>query len=77
MPGVLPRMTIDDTLGATCIYTVADHLPPEMPFVRVRSFHSPHHSIPHADPVSGVNRLHPGEFILAHWGVLFLSKVPV
>ena len=77
MPGVLPCMTIDDTLGATCIYTVADHPPPEVPFVCVRPFHSPHHSIPYAEPVSGVNRHHPGEIILAHWGVLFLSKLPV
>jgi magnesium chelatase family protein len=33
MPGILPRMSIDETLGVTRIYSVADQLPPDVPLI--------------------------------------------
>ena len=32
MPGILPRLTIEEALDVTRIYSVADQLPPETPW---------------------------------------------
>ncbi|MCX8062799.1 MAG: YifB family Mg chelatase-like AAA ATPase [Anaerolineales bacterium] len=76
MPGILPRMTIEEALDVTRIYSVADQLPADAPLVRVRPFRAPHHTISHAGLVGGGNWPHPGEISLAHRGVLFLDELP-
>src|SRR5512139_1389773 len=76
MPGILPRMTIEEALDVTRIYSVADMLPPDVPMIRNRPFRSPHHTISHAGLVGGGNWPHPGEISLAHRGVLFLDELP-
>ncbi len=76
LPGILPEMSIDESLDVTRIYSVADQLPPETPLVRLRPFRSPHHTISHAGLVGGGNWPHPGEISLAHRGVLFLDELP-
>jgi magnesium chelatase family protein len=48
MPGILPRMTIDEALDVTRIYSVADQLPPDTPLVQNRPFRALHHTISHA-----------------------------
>jgi magnesium chelatase family protein len=75
MPGILPKMSIDEALDVTRIYSVADALPPEM-MIRTRPFRAPHHTISHAGLVGGGNLPHPGEISLAHRGVLFLDELP-
>lgn len=75
IPGILPKMSIEEALDVTRIYSVADALPPEM-MVRTRPFRSPHHTISHAGLVGGGNWPHPGEISLAHRGVLFLDELP-
>ena len=45
MPGILPRLTIDEALDVTCIYSVTDQLSPGEPLVRHRPFRTPHHTI--------------------------------
>ncbi len=76
VPGILPRMSIDEALDVTRIYSVADQLPPDTPLVRNRPFRAPHHTISHAGLVGGGNIPHPGEISLAHRGVLFLDELP-
>ena len=76
LPGILPRMTIDEALDVTRIYSVSDLLPPNQPLIRNRPFRAPHHTISHAGLVGGGNNPHPGEISLAHRGVLFLDELP-
>jgi magnesium chelatase family protein len=76
MPGILPRMTIEEALDVTRVYSVADQLPQDVPLIRNRPFRAPHHTISHAGLVGGGNMPHPGEISLAHRGVLFLDELP-
>ncbi len=76
LPAILPRLTLDEALDVTRIYSVADQLPPDIPLVRSRPFRAPHHTISHAGLVGGGNWPHPGEVSLAHRGVLFLDELP-
>ncbi|MBN1450236.1 MAG: YifB family Mg chelatase-like AAA ATPase, partial [Anaerolineales bacterium] len=76
MPGILPEMSIEESLDVTRIYSVADQLPPGTPLIRHRPFRAPHHTISHAGLVGGGNIPHPGEISLAHRGVLFLDEFP-
>jgi magnesium chelatase family protein len=76
MPGILPRLTIEEALDVTRIYSVADQLPADTPLIQNRPFRSPHHTISHAGLVGGGNWPHPGEISLAHRGVLFLDELP-
>lgn len=76
LPGILPEMSIDESLEVTKIYSVADQLPPGTPLIRNRPFRAPHHTISHAGLVGGGNIPHPGEISLAHRGVLFLDEFP-
>ena len=76
LPSILPRMTIDEALDVTRIYSVADQLPPGTPLIQHRPFRAPHHTISHAGLVGGGNYPRPGEISLAHRGVLFLDELP-
>jgi magnesium chelatase family protein len=72
----MPRMSIDEALDVTRIYSVADQLPADVPLIRTRPFRAPHHTISHAGLVGGGNWPRPGEVSLAHRGVLFLDELP-
>ncbi len=76
LPAILPRMSIDEALDVTRIYSVADQMPTGEPLIRQRPFRAPHHTISHAGLVGGGNWPHPGEISLAHRGVLFLDELP-
>ena len=76
LPGILPDMSIDESLDVTKIYSVADQLPAGTPLIKNRPFRSPHHTISHAGLVGGGNIPKPGEISLAHRGVLFLDEFP-
>lgn len=76
LPSILPRLTIDEALDITRIYSVADALPPGTPLVQNRPFRAPHHTISHAGLVGGGNYPRPGEISMAHRGVLYLDELP-
>ena len=76
MPGSMPRMSIDEALDVTRIYSILDQLPSTTPLIQHRPFRAPHHTISHAGLVGGGTWPQPGEISLAHRGVLFLDEFP-
>lgn len=72
-PSILPRMTADEALETTRIYSIAGLLPAEG-MIRSRPFRSPHHSASAISLVGGGAFPKPGEISLAHRGVLFLDE---
>jgi magnesium chelatase family protein len=76
LPSILPRLSLEEALDITRIYSVADQLPPGVPLITRRPFRAPHHTISHAGLVGGGHWPRPGEISLAHRGVLFLDELP-
>lgn len=75
-PTILPRMTTEEALEVTKIYSVAGMLPSDTPLIHTRPFRAPHHTISHAGLVGGGRQPRPGEITLSHRGVLFLDELP-
>ena len=76
MPGILPGMSIEESLNVTRIYSVGDQLPTGAPFIRHCPFRAPYHTISIAGLAGGGNIPEPGEISLAYRGVLFLDEFP-
>lgn len=75
LPSILPSMTYEEQLQVTKIYSVAGLLDSDRPLVTQRPFRSPHHSITRPALLGGGARPVPGEFSLAHFGILFLDEI--
>jgi magnesium chelatase family protein len=75
LPSILPDMTYEEKLEVTKIYSVAGLLDDRMPMVETRPFRRPHHTITRPALLGGGTKPGPGEFSLAHFGVLFLDEI--
>ena len=76
VPSIMPRLSIEEALEITKIYSVSGLLPADTPLIVQRPFRAPHHTISHAGLVGGGHWPRPGEVSLAHRGVLFLDELP-
>jgi len=76
VPTILPRMTKEEALEVTKIYSIAGMLPSDKPLISIRPFRAPHHSASAPSLVGGGQFPKPGEISLAHRGVLFLDELP-
>ncbi len=85
LPGILPPLTLQESLETTQIHSVAGKLqvPPvgadgirHCSLIATRPFRSPHHTISQTALVGGGSNPQPGEISLAHNGVLFADELP-
>lgn len=73
---ILPKMTKEEALEVTKIYSIAGLLPSDKPLITARPFRTPHHSASAPALVGGGAFPKPGEISLSHRGVLFLDELP-
>ena len=76
LPGILPPLTLAESLETTQIHSVAGKLPSGTSLISQRPFRSPHHTVSQVAMTGGTNKAQPGEVSLAHNGVLFLDELP-
>lgn len=75
LPSILPRLTPQEALEVTQIYSVTGNLGGRS-FMTRRPFRSPHHTTSRIGLIGGSTHPTPGEISLAHRGVLFLDEFP-
>ena len=78
LPGLLPDLTLEESLELTAIHSLAGTFPPGAQMIVRPPFRAPHHSATRASLLGGGSgRVRPGEVSRAHLGVLFLDEFPL
>lgn len=76
LPSILPKMTTEEAIEVTKIYSVIGGIANDHPLITSRPFRAPHHSASAVALVGGGKFPRPGEISMAHRGVLFLDEFP-
>lgn len=76
LPGILPPLTLQESLQTTKIHSVAGELAPGQGLLHQRPFRAPHHTASPSGLIGGGTIPRPGEISLAHNGVLYLDEAP-
>lgn len=76
LPGILPKLSEEEAIEATKIYSITGNLPDGQSIVTSRPFRCPHHTTSRIGLIGGGSNPTPGEVSLAHRGVLFLDEFP-
>lgn len=72
---IMPRLSYEESLEVTTIYSVAGKLPGGNSFISKRPFISPHHGTSSNALVGGGINVMPGLISLSHKGILFLDEL--
>lgn len=76
LAGVLPRLSRDEALEVTRIFSSVGQIPKGTPLITRRPIRTPHHTASSSAMIGGGTVPRPGEVSLAHHGVLFLDEMP-
>lgn len=76
IPTIMPELSYEEKLELTKIYSIAELLSSDTPFIEKRPFRMPYHAITAPALLGGGRIPKPGEISLAHRGVLFLDEFP-
>lgn len=72
---ILPKLTLEESLEISKIYSISGLLTSENPIVTQRPFRSVHHTASSVSIIGGWRNAKPWEISLSHKGVLFLDEI--
>lgn len=76
IPGILPELSLEESLEITKIYSIAGLLPEEVPLLTRRPFCAPHHTATATALAGGGSNPLPGLVSRSSKGILFLDELP-
>lgn len=77
LPGLLPDLSLEESLELTAIHSLAGVLDPGAELIRRPPFYAPHSSSSRSSLLGGgAGRVKPGDISKAHCGVVFLDEFP-